>query len=263
MTTDPRSAHGTPDAFLDLVHGLLEDDERSRLLEHVGRCPDCEARLRATVATHERGRARAAEALAAGAHAPAAGPALAPPAVLPRANRSRSPWWAVAATIAVVSAAGWYASRGPSPETGGVRIEAGRLPAVDRDALRLTRSAAGADSLVPEGIEAYGRGDLARAVALLGSARAEGALEAMRGCYLASAQLAGGDARAALVTLEGVDESALPDPWYDENRWTRLVALDRLGRRATADSLARAIAAGSGPAAERAERYLRRATPAR
>jgi hypothetical protein len=59
--------HLSDDQALDLLHGLFDAARESALVRHLEDCPRCEARFRQLAGTHERGRARAAALIAAGA----------------------------------------------------------------------------------------------------------------------------------------------------------------------------------------------------
>ncbi|MBI5169214.1 MAG: hypothetical protein HZA61_06975 [Candidatus Eisenbacteria bacterium] len=220
------------------------------MFEHARTCAECEERLRSTFGSHERGRAEYAGAVgAARARSRSLDGRLlfAPRIVL------------VAAAFLAVFGGAWLAARLERPVG---RVEAPPptvLPAIHLEDLATTRAGVGADSVVLHGLQAYERGELARAADLLAAPSADEEFDILRRVYLASAQLRLDQPDSALVTLRSVRFATLPEPWRSENEWTRYVACLRTGEVARADSLLGELSLRVGPVGERAKRRLRQA----
>jgi hypothetical protein len=244
----PPARHLDADSCIDLVNGLLTPAARLDLLAHAAGCADCEALLREVAATHERGRARAADVLAAAA--------VAAPGGLPRRApaRFRGNAWLAAAAVAIVMAGAWFVAGRSTLMRRGVEPGFVPLPIVEPSRLAVVRDGSGTDSLVLLGVEAYQRQDFETARRLLATPHADRGMEVMRRVYLASAQVRCDKADSALVTLGSVRPSQLPEPWRSESEWTRMVAFARAGMRTSADSLLDMLTQGVGPVQDRARR---------
>ena len=132
----------------------------------------------------------------------------------------------------------------PSPSTDGSLQDAGAQDA-ERAAADLLRA-----------VEVYARRDLGPAVQLLQSAKTTGRLESIRLIYLGNALVHQGDLAGAVSTLRTVLHENLPYAWREEGQWTLLVALDRTGQRASADSLLKVLAIEPGDIGDRARRLV-------
>jgi hypothetical protein len=252
--------HLDEDTCLDLVTGLLPADERRAALAHVSTCAACERRLKTIAATHEIGRARANATLAATAvrsERPVV--VTVPLPSLPAApdhRGGRARMWLAAASIVAIAGAAWLAGhRSPSSALHDTPT-AHRLPEVDDGEILRQRSGEATDSLILAGVAAYSRGDFVAATRLLDRPHPDGGMDRLRRVYLAGALLELRREPEAFVVLDGTRAVDLPEPWREESEWMRVVVWHRLGLRASADSLARQLATGSGPVAERARRLL-------
>lgn len=254
----PPAPHVGDDEILDLVHDLLDPVSRDRVLAHTSSCPDCEHRLRDAVGTHERGRARAEQALR-GAEAGAA--EIAPardPVALPRHRRER-PRWAMpvlaAAGVLIVSGVVWL--RRPAAPHAPLAANARHawLPS-DFDRAPRRPSTAPAESLVMSGIAAYDARDLVAAESLLATPLDDFRLESLRRLYLASTRVAAGRPADAAGLLEVGMMEYLPEPWAGEMHWTLAIVLANTGRGAAADSLIRLLAARDDDVGARARALL-------
>lgn len=58
----PQPPHLTTDDFIDLLHDLVDGDERTKRLAHLKVCVECEVSFRRFAALRERLRAKGAEA---------------------------------------------------------------------------------------------------------------------------------------------------------------------------------------------------------
>ncbi|MBK7369255.1 MAG: hypothetical protein IPJ04_15560 [Candidatus Eisenbacteria bacterium] len=166
-------AHIGDDEFIDLVSGFLDDASRARVIAHASACAHCDARFREISATHERGLARAAEALREPADEPRVHPFWRPSVAL----------LAVASFI-VVAAAVFLARPQPPPAPPcDARPRAVWLPSAVSEGIRRSGGASQAESLVIAGVQAYGRRDLAEAERLLRAPLIRSALDKMRRLY--------------------------------------------------------------------------------
>ncbi len=223
--------HPDEDRWLDLVNGLLVEDDRRRALDHARDCAPCGERLRAFAATHERLRGRE----------------------IPRSlRRPAQRRLLLAAAAAVIVVAGgtllFLPPRGTPP------VAPVSLPVPDPSILTRTLSDSLDDGSIARGLEAYARGDHAEARRTLAAARATGPLEQVRLLYLAGSRLEEGDARGAIRDLRRVDRSLVPEPWRGELDWSLAVALASVGEHASAESLRQGLADRPDEIGERARR---------
>ena len=235
-------AHIGDDEFIDLVSGFLDDASRARVIAHASACAHCDARFREISATHERGLARAAE-------------ALREPAVEPHAR----PFWRpsvallAAAGFVVVAAAVYLARPQPSPSLHATRApEPVWLPSAVFEGIRRSGGASQAESLVIAGVQAYDRRDLAEAERLLRAPLDPSALDKMRRLYLANTLVAQGRNEEAISLLDSPYGDLLPEPWNAEWGWTFFVALQRQGQSERADSVLETLVKRDGEVGERA-----------
>lgn len=105
-------------------------------------------------------------------------------------------------------------------------------------------------------VQAYARRDLGAAIQGLRSARTTGPLESIRLIYLGNALAHQGNYTEAAGILQTALHKNLPNAWREEGRWTLLVAFNRTGQRASADSLLRLLAAQPGEVGGRVRALL-------
>lgn len=230
MNAPPGDSPGThigEDELIDLVSGFLDEPARERVVRHASNCAACEARFREISATHERGLARAAQALA-------------------RPAQARRAWWevpqqrvlALAAGFVVVAAVAFFL-QSPStwPGRSGRSPEPAWLPQATLDGHPRDATDSPAESLMVEGVRAYERRDLAAADRLLRTPIPASTNDYLRRLYLASTLVALGRDAEAIPLLDEAIADHLPQPWDGEWAWTLYVAFERQGLHARADSL--------------------------
>ncbi len=231
MSDTGRPPHLPDEALVDVVHGLVPHDERSRWLAHIKACPECERRFLETWRDREIGR-------------------LCPP---PSVVNQRRAWvfGPLAVAAAVILLLAFLLPPGTDP-----------LLTPDWLALDATESFARGpgscdhDVPVEEAVAAYRSRDAARVVRLLSGHELQTGCDPLR-LVLASALLHAGDAAGALRVLDALDVESLPQPARDRGRWIRALALDRLGRRQETMEALEQLASGSGEFREKASAALR------
>ena len=245
MTTRRSPEHVSDDQLLDLCAGLLSWAEVRDLVAHAHECGECEDRMRSALASHETARARLEGWLGRVPRAVRARPAV------PGAGSLRR-WgtWAAAAALVLVSVL-WILPRNePRDGTPGPRAEL--LPGIASVERTRARSQAPGGSDEWLGLAAYERREFSIAVEQLSAAVSDPGLHRMRRVYLASALLEIKAPARALVALQEVPATQLPEPWRSESDWMRFVAWTRTGARARADSILRQLCVGEGPVQGRA-----------
>lgn len=260
--------HLSDDQALDLLHGLFDAARESALVRHLEGCPRCEARFRQLAGTHERGRARAAALIAAGADGGSLRLVPGDPDAPHRRRRglSRGTGFtiglglAAAAAIAVLLLPRLWQGRAPLLPHPLTQTETGWLPDPQMD-ITLRAEGAGLGDSLQAGLTAYARRDLAAAGRLLALPVPEGTADDVRRIYLADVELRLRHPQAALTALNDLLLDAVPQPWRDQGHWTLVHALDALGRRAAADSVLRVLAIEPGATGEAARAALRRRPP--
>ena len=238
----PGGSHLSEDACLDLAYGLLPAERRERALAHLRRCAACEDRVRLHAA--ERERLRIAGVPAAGAEAARA------PVRLRDAGTAWRAWlpYAGAGLAAAAALLVVFVIRAPERP-----IPAGWLPPAS-DLMRIRGSGPTAEPELVAGLAAYARHDLPTAIAHLRTPVDDPRDDNFRKVYLGCALAASGSFREAAdvlgQTVGFID--FIPDPWSGEARWSLYIALRGSGRRASADSLRRVLAAEPGLIGDRA-----------
>jgi hypothetical protein len=260
--------HLDDDQIIDLLQGLLTTEERNEAFEHMRVCPTCEEFVRQEAADLERLRAAGVPVLpradlpSAAVQSRLAGwvddPADRSPLPLPLRTTRRPRWaaWlgvgaAAAAAIVVLARVSPLTHRGrPLPEVGWLPV------AGDLSILR----SGSVDANLVDGLAAYDRHDLPRAIALLRHPQSDSPYEPyerLRRVYLGCALAASGEHAEAVSVIKSVPYlENMPEPWSQELQWAFHVSLAATGDRRGADSLLRVLAAEPGPVGERA-RHLR------
>ncbi len=237
MNSDTRHPHSTgahlsEDRLIDLVHDLVDEATRERMLEHLSSCTLCEEHLRLLVREHESLRTRPAPRIENGR------------VVLPgrtvRAARARSPRhrarWFTGGLVAAAAVAVFVAVNLMRPDVSGASYW---LPTPPPNAVE-----AGGLEPLDEALRAYDEHDPARAAALLENARIpsdDRRTEAIRRLYQASALVNAGRPGEALDVLDGADAHRLEEPWRTRAEWVRYLALREAGRRDEARAQLRRI----------------------
>jgi len=245
--------HLSEDEILELAHGGVTNAERERLLAHARECAECTASLKERVADRERARAafdrmvRDGEEreLAGIPNAEATGARTHAPAVALRRRWWTQPVMQAAAGILVVGMlALWRFTHDPLAEV--ARQNSGTLTS-HPEFLTLRRGTGpGGSELAREGVEAYARGDLARAEATLAQVAVTDPAGPLARLYLASTLVRRGHFDRANQHLAELKAEQLPEPWADEHRWLGAVASLGSGQPSRADSLLQLLEAGTG-----------------
>ncbi len=259
------SHHPDDDQLLDLVLDLLPREKEGHVLDHVAHCRACESRMRSQAGEMERLAPEASAAVL--RHAAILGGtqhrvgASAARRGLSVAERIRG-WlgrpWTVRRLLPVGGLAGGLAlllilviPRDPTPES---QLEANWLPSSPALVQRGGTKDNALSGRLAEGLAAYYRHDLANAIRNLEEATVPYELEPFRRLYLANALTLSGDYAQAVKVLRKYSPDFLPEPWATEGNWTLLVAFERSGRRASADSLRRLLSTRPGQIGERIRR---------
>jgi len=225
--------HLDDDACTDLLQGYLSLAAQDAAFEHLRNCPACEEAVRRRAAELER------------LHASEV------PLATRRGLLETRTWISIAAAatfvIVAIVALLPQARRPSTPAT------ADWLPAAtDLSVLR----AGVADSNLIQGLEAYERRDLVNAIAKLRVPQPGGPYgpyERLRRVYLGAALAVAGEHAEAVHVIQSVPSlTTLPEPWGQELLWAYYVSLRNAGKRSTADSLIRALAAEPGAVGDRA-----------
>jgi hypothetical protein len=228
MSAQP-THHATDDRLIDLAHGLLDPEESSMCLAHVGKCRTCEDRFRAIAGEHARLVAHAA------------------PAPVGR----RRPILVAAASLAallVLGAAlrfGRTSDAGPSPYW---------LPIEREQAVLRSHSDATAPADLARALAAYEKEDARLAARLLNEAEIPEEYEPLRDLYLASALALDGRAAEAAAVLDRLHIDTLPEPWRTQGRWVAYAIARARGDDDRAAALLERVARANGEIGDLARR---------
>ncbi len=247
--SDVPLSHPVDDAWLiELLNGLLKGQQREQLLAHIRDCPECEARMRAL--------ARERELLRASPVPIVTGENVA----LESRKRMGRPLAVIAATAAAVVAAviiGTMSTRD--------RHEQYWIP-VATEERTILRTAQPTDSVdLDHALQAYEKRDARASVRELGrnfdlyDRQDSGEVvtaTAIRGVFLASAQLNAGDPEEALKTLDVILVESLPPPWRERAQWVQYLALEQLGKSAAAHEMLLRLQETSGEIGQKAQKRL-------
>jgi len=109
----------------------------------------------------------------------------------------------------------------------------------------------------------YRSRDARLAASLLREARVSESHERLRKLYLASALALSGDAAQASAVLDGLDETAFPEPWRSQARWVGYTVACAVGDAGGAERRLRELRSASGEIGELARREIERRAGAR
>lgn len=248
------SQHLEEDTLMDLVLELLPREREQELLAHVVGCRSCEELMRQRAA--EMARLESIRNAAVRLSSTTATRSIKRSGSLIQrllggawTGRRLIPLGAIAAGIAIV----FFIVTGREHSVP-MDIEANWLPSADAIVQRNTGADGAAIAALTAGLAAYGRHDLPAAIQNLGIASVPYELDGFRRLYLGNALALAGDHDRAVAILRPVRIEFLPEPWATEGYWTLLVALERGGRRASADSLRRVLSEHPGELGERVAR---------
>jgi hypothetical protein len=249
--------HIDSDDCVHLLHGLLGAREAESVLEHMASCASCEVVFRQVVA--DRARVRATRSLRI---SPIGSPYFEPVTDAP----TRKPDVGAGPFARLLSLPGrfeWSPRRGiGAAALGAVALlvavlihglgnrwgkdaDLEWLPAYT-EALQPRDSEDETNALLREGLEAYGRRDLDRCVALLGRAKVGPSRSALRDSYLASALALDRRLTQAARVCDRLDINSLPEPWRSVLFRTQSASLMGSGQEERADSLLRYLLAEPG-----------------
>ena len=233
--------HLNDDTCTDIAHGLLPRRDTEMLLEHVEQCPDCESLLMSVVADVEgaAGRARPVRGQDGGWQLPASRPSPRLKRMNPAAWFSTRPWHvaAAAAAVLVIVAVVMNPPRRPSDDA---PLTFRLLP--NTELLETRGNVEGIDAGFWSGVEAYDAGDFERAAASLADLDLPVPYNRLRDVYLASALTLVERYEEALNVLDALHIDRLPQPWRDDARWIRYIALESVGNEKEASALLESLA---------------------
>jgi len=256
MTTP---SHVPDDVLTALAHEVLAPAARRDALDHLRRCPTCEARFRREVADRERLASRLGASIASTHGDPPAEAGPRPPG--DRDSRALTRIAAVvgaaAAILLVIPGLGSWPD-GPSA----IDPSAYWLPTdLEPAALRSPEGSPFADPGVQEGLAAYAHRDPARAVDALAVPARTRAHDGPLALYLADGLLRTGDPVAARALLDRADPATMPPPWRGRGRWIEARVLEAVGDTAGARAVLGRLTEDDPELAEAARRWLRARTP--
>ncbi len=242
-------AHLDDDVLLNLMLGLLSEEQERPVFAHLEACPQCERALQALCARHALTRAAGSPRfLGGGELIRAEQPDVA------KVNPAHPKWAAVLLRRPAIAIAGAVITvllivvlwPRPTPMVSGppgVRPAPGIEWLTTRDVGRQVREAGGGGSLAEfdAALDAYASRDLPRALELLTAARVPESVEAYRRVFLGSALALNGHYAEAARILRDAAEPELRDPLRLEAYKTLCAALSLSGRPESADSLLRAL----------------------
>ena len=233
-----RTPHPSDDRLIDLAAGLLLGPEAAACLAHLGACATCEERFRGIAG--ERARVEAERA----------------PAVRPRTGRWVGAAAAAAALLVIALLAGprQEALAGPPPYW---------LPTDREEAVLRADGEAESSTELARALAVYRSRDARLAASLLREARVSESHERLRKLYLASALSLAGDAAEASAVLEGLDDTAFPEPWRSQARWVGYTVACASGEAARAAALLHELHSARGEIGELARRETERRAAAR
>lgn len=255
--------HLNEDQLLDLLLELLPPERERPLLEHVIGCPTCEELMRSRGAQLERiasdhsARVRALPKptpTADDMRTKLASPARRSGLFARLLGSHRSRWQLLPLGGLAIGLAIAFLLVMPRERSAPMTLEPSWLPSGASIVQRQEDPHEVGRAMLAEGLGAYERRDLPRAIERLEHASVGHQLESFRRLYLSSALALAGEYDRAVSVLRPVTVAYLPEPWATEGYWTLLVALERGGHHASADSLRRVLIDQPGEIGERVKR---------
>ncbi len=241
--------HIDDDLMTDALLRLLPHKQLELVLNHLDECSGCETRFREAVSRFETLKAEAAGAAAA--------------RVSGHEDTVETSWWRALvrsvlarpafATAAVLLAVALFVliplQRRQEPGTAAWIPVAGEI-------LEKRGASGGADDRFWSGLEAYRERRAVDAIDHLTAAKTTGPYRDLKIIYLASALVNLSKFDKALVMINGVVLDDLPQPWRDEARWVRAVALIGTGDTEGGHAAIERLAGLDGRVGDRARSYL-------
>lgn len=233
-------SHPDDSWLIELLNGLLSDDQRGEVLAHVRGCPKCEARMRTLARERELLRSSPIPVIE----------NVRPIRRIPR--RVVAIAAAIAAAIIVV-----VISLTAERRTGD---DAYWIPVAAEERTVMRSQGSGAE--LENALAAYERHDAKRAVEELRQHTVSDneTTRSLHAIFLASALLNSGHPEETLKSLDelhaGEYFATLPQPWRDRALWIQYLALRQLGREADAQAVLTQLKDSTGEIGERARRQL-------
>jgi len=240
--------HLTEDRLIDLLAGLVSNEEQTSAVAHMRECTLCE--------DHFRMLARERETLLAKPSPRFVGGEIVLPSyevihLRPRILQSKRARWIGGATVAAAAVALAFALHlvGPSPSD----AEDYWLPALE-EAIE-TSPQPGPPTQLQMALEAYEDHDPARALALLENTNApqpDEQKETLKRLYQASALVNENRAGEAQQILDDLDISSLQEPWRGRAHWVRYLTLRKNHQDNVADEILESLLQDPGEIGEMA-----------
>lgn len=239
MNTAPE--HVAEDRMIDLLNGLLTEEESRGAFAHMKSCAECESRFAWLARHHETLEARGIPAELTGHRGLATSNAT---------RRSRRWRLAGAVGLAVLAAVvAWVVVMPSGDERAATHPAAYWMPTTDD--LRTVRARIDDVELeqLAHGIEAYRNRDLESAISILNSVqfgKLENEFDLIRRLYLASATVNAGLYQQAMDAIEPKKIEHYPHPWRQRVRWVLYLAVRGAGESDRADELLELLADTEG-----------------
>ena len=249
--SDERHRHIDDDLMSDALLRLLSAAQLDSVFDHLDNCAECETRFREAASRFETLRAESV-----GAQPATVGSTGRDDST--RTNRWRAvvralwprPALVTAAVVAVLA----LVVLNPLQRRHNPGIVAW-IP-VDGEILEKRSAAGTAGERFWSGLEAYRERRAGDAVEELTAATVTGPYRDLRDIYLASALVNSSRFEEALGLVEALKVDDLPQPWRDEARWVRAVALMETGDTEAGIATMEQLADSGGAAGDRARTYL-------
>jgi hypothetical protein len=248
--SDKQWQHIDDDLMTDAVLRLLPPKQLEHVFDHLDECAECETRFRMAVSRFETLQAKAAGAAAAGVTKHKRSSDMSWWRVIVRPVLSRPAFATAAVLLILVLVVMIPLQRRQDPGTVAWIPVAGEI-------LEKRSANGGADDRFWTGLEAYRRHRADEAIDNLTAAKATGPYRDLRNIYLASALANSSRFDEAMELINGVVVDDLPQPWREEVRWVRAVALIGTGDTESGLATIELLAGVDGRVGDRARSYLK------
>lgn len=239
-----KTLHMNEDMCIDLLSGLLKEEQSKTLLNHIRRCPSCEQIFQTAAAGFETARSRGEPSKdSRGQWAFQQINDISDEKISIR--RKSSSWrdffkilsparaaLLLGASAAVIAALIFLNIHRDYNQ------EALEYWIPDDRAILTPRSGSGnTDQMFWNGISAYNARDLDSAVKFLRISNARNSYDNLRDIYLASALSLRGKYKEALRIITSINLTHMPEPWRSETGWIRYIALSKTNRNEEAQKI--------------------------